>query len=227
MVEVQTTEQAAFGDRMTYYNSRTFSRQLLSGNTYTMLKRVIGIAITTFLMFRRLRGIHNTFLLKAKADPNVVLTDRMQMHTLEVAEEKIHLVNELPPALAAWVNFFYFSHQISEDEMTTLLKDQPMVQRAYEKYKQFNQDETLRALDESRERFLHDYATDIEVSMVKGEAIGVVKGEIRATLKQRFHEVPQEIRDAIQSMTDLVAMQSLLAHAENCMSLDEFAEALK
>ena len=227
MVEVQTTEQKAFGDRMTYYTSKTLSTQLLKGDAYSLLKRVVAIAIMTFVMFRQLRGIHNTFLLKAKADPSVILTDRMQMHTLEVAEEKIHLVLELPPALGAWVNFFYYSHQISEDEMTTLLKDQPIVMRAYEKFKQFNRDETLRALDESRERFLHDYVTDMEFSKAEGIAIGEARSEVRATLKQRFGEVPQEIKDAIQSMTDLVALESLLAHAETCGSLSEFVDALK
>jgi hypothetical protein len=111
--------------------------------------------------------------------------------------------------------------------MLTLLKGQPVVQQAYEKYKQFNQDETLRALDESRERFLHDWVTDMEISKAEGVAEGIAKGEIRATLKQRFGEVPQELKDAIQSMTDLVALESLLAHAENCKSLDEFGEVLK
>ena len=60
----------------------------------------------------------------------------------------------------------------------------------------------------------------------EGEAKGVVKGEIRATLKQRFGEVSQEVKDTIQSMTDLVALESLLAHAETCKSLDKFSEAL-
>ena len=60
-----------------------------------------------------------------------------------------------------------------------------------------------------------------------GEAKGVVKGEIRAILRLRFGEVPQEIREVIQSMTDLIALQSLAAHAESCKSLDEFSEALK
>ena len=61
----------------------------------------------------------------------------------------------------------------------------------------------------------------------EGRAEGEAKGEIRATLKQRFGEVPKEVRDAIQSMTDLVALESLLVHAESCQSLDEFGEALK
>jgi len=67
----------------------------------------------------------------------------------------------------------------------------------------------------------------IEMFKAEGVAEGIVKGEIRATLKQRFRGVPQEIKDTIQSMTDLVALESLLVHAENCGSLDEFAEALK
>jgi len=42
----------------------------------------------------------------------------------------------------------------------------------------------------------------------EGRAEGVVQGETRATLKQRFGGVPQEVREAIQSMTDLVALES-------------------
>ena len=45
--------------------------------------------------------------------------------------------------------------------MTTLLKDQPVVMEAYGKYKQFNQDERLRALDEAHQRFLNDQASDL------------------------------------------------------------------
>ena len=46
--------------------------------------------------------------------------------------------------------------------MKTLLQDQPIVTQAYGKYKQFNQDERLRAIDEAHQRYLHDLATDIE-----------------------------------------------------------------
>ena len=70
-------------------------------------------------------------------------------------------------------------------------------------------------------------STLVEMWKAEGKAEGVAKGQLQATLKQRFKEVPQEIKDAIWSMTDLVALQSLVAHAETCQSLDEFAEALE
>jgi len=63
--------------------------------------------------------------------------------------------------------------------MTTLLQDHPVVTQAYGKYKQFNQDERLRALDEAHQRFLHDQATDLEeaVSGAKSEIARNMKGE--------------------------------------------------
>jgi predicted transposase/invertase (TIGR01784 family) len=170
MVEFQTSERTVFAERMTYYGCRTFGSQMFQGTAYSTLRRVIAIAVTAFQMFRQLRSIHNTFVLTAKADSSVVFTDLFQMHVLEVAKEKIDRVSELPPALGAWTNFFYYSHLISEDEMTTLLQGHPIVQQAYGKYQQFNQDERLRAVDEAHQQFLHDYATDLEEAQLKKSA---------------------------------------------------------
>ena len=170
MVEFQTSERQAFADRMTYYGCRSFGAQMYQGDPYSELKSVIAIAVTTFEMFRQLESIHNSFRLTAKADSSVVFTNRLQMHILEAAKEKIDRVSQLPPALGAWINFYYYSHRISEAEMTALLQDQPVVQQAYGQYRQFNQDARLRALDETHQRFLHDQATDREEAHKKGKS---------------------------------------------------------
>jgi predicted transposase/invertase (TIGR01784 family) len=170
MVEFQTSERTMFAERMTYYGCRTFGSQMFQGTAYSTLKRVIAIAVTAFQMFRQLRSIHNTFVLTAKADSSVIFTDLFQMHVLEVAKEKIDRVSELPPALGAWTNFYYYSHLKSEAEMTALLQGHPIVQQTYGKYQQFNQDEGLRALDEAHQQFLHDYATDMEEAQLKKSA---------------------------------------------------------
>jgi predicted transposase/invertase (TIGR01784 family) len=161
-VEFQTSERKTFADRMTYNAGKSFGGQMAKGDTYSLLKAVIAIAVTTFEMFPELVGIHNSFRLTAKADSSVVFAEKLQMHVLEACKEKIDRVRELPSALGAWTNFFFYSHLKSEDEMTTLLQDHPTVGQAYGKYRQFNQDERLRAIDEAHERYLHDLATDIE-----------------------------------------------------------------
>jgi len=168
-VEFQTSEKTAFADRMTYYGGRAFGGQMLSGDPYTSLRPVIGIAVTTFEMFRLLESIHNTFLLMAKANPKVIFTHLLQMPVLEATKEKIDRVSLLPPPLGAWINFFYYSHLKSEDEMSTLLQGHPVVQQAYGKYQQFNQDERLRALDEAHQQYLHDQATELEAAQIRGK----------------------------------------------------------
>lgn len=172
VVEFQTSEKPSFPERMTYYGSRAFGGQMITGDPYTSLREVLAIAVTTFVMFPTLESIHNSFRLTAKADSRVVFTNLLQMHVLEAAEEKIDRVPKLPSALGAWINFFYYSHLKSEDEMSEILHGYPELEQAYGKYQQFNSDEKLRALDEAHQRFLHDLATDIEAAHDKGVGEG-------------------------------------------------------
>jgi len=183
VVEFQTSERKTFADRMTYYGCRAFGGQMYQGAAYSTLRAVIAIAVTTFEMFRQLPSVHNVFRLTAKANPEVVFTNLLQLHVLEAAEEKIDRVSQLPLALGAWINFFYYSHLKSEVEMTALLQGHPIVQQAYGKYQQFNQDERLRSLDEAHQRFLHDHATDVEEAHEKGVDKGIIK--VAINMKRR------------------------------------------
>jgi len=205
-VEFQTSERTTFAPRMTYYGSKSFGGQLVLGDTYGELKAVIAIAVTTFEMFRKLRSIHNSFRLTAKADSSVVFTDLLQMHVVEAAKEKIDRASELPPALCAWTNFFYYSHQKSEVEMSALLQGQPVVGQAYDMFQQFNRDERLRALDEAHQRFLLDQATDMEEARKKGKGEGRTEGraerdiEIARNMKQKGY--------AVNDITELTGLSS-------------------
>ena len=132
----------------------------------------------------------------------------LQFHVLEAAEEKIDRVSLLPSVLGTWINFFYYSHLKSEGEMTTLLQDQPIVQQAYGQYRQFNQNERLRALDEAHQRFLHDHATDVEEAHEKGRGEGITIGVDKGKFERNI-EIAQNMRsegfdvDIISRMTGL------------------------
>ena len=51
-----------------------------------------------------------------------------------------------------------------------------MVKQAYGKYKQFNQDERLRSIDEAHQRFLTDIASDRAEARAEGRAEGREEG---------------------------------------------------
>ena len=69
--------------------------------------------------------------------------------------------------------------------------------------------------------------TILEQLIDEGEVRGAAKGKMLAILEMRFNKVPQEIECTIRSMTDPIALESLVVHAKNCQSLEEFAETIR
>ena len=71
----------------------------------------------------------------------------------------------------------------------------------------------------------------IETIFEEREAIGEVRGEARGKvltiLETRFSRVSQNIEKTVRSMTDPIALESLVEHAKSCKSLAEFAEAIR
>jgi hypothetical protein len=63
--------------------------------------------------------------------------------------------------------------------------------------------------------------TMIEKAVVEDRAKMVM-----AALRRKFKQVPQKIEDAVLAMSDPVALESLLEHAIDSNTLDEFATAL-
>ena len=64
---------------------------------------------------------------------------------------------------------------------------------------------------------------------VAGYETGEMKGEAKATIKvlrSRFGSVPDDIILAMGNMNDPIAIDSLLAHAATCTSLEDFADSL-
>jgi len=69
--------------------------------------------------------------------------------------------------------------------------------------------------------------------IAEGEAIGVVKGEVKVareiileSLREKFGKVPKSIERAINQMNDPIALKSLAVRTANCKTLDEFVAEL-
>jgi len=67
-----------------------------------------------------------------------------------------------------------------------------------------------------------------------GVAIGVASSEAKwkadallTSLRAKFKKVPKGVEKAILAMNDTVALNSWIAYAVTCPSMDEFAEAIK
>ena len=63
----------------------------------------------------------------------------------------------------------------------------------------------------------------------KAEAKAVIKDRVEmvmAALRRKFKAVPEEIEEAVLAMSDPIALKSLLEHAIDSGTLEDFATAL-
>jgi len=228
-IEIQTAPHKAFVERIVFGWAETFSGQLHAGHQYHELKPVFCIVITEFKLFDD-DSVHLIFELRERNRPEMVLSNHLQMHFLQLygllhgCHEVLQTVS---PQLRRWLNFMAYGGLKEEQEMSQLVENDPLVMQAVAELQRFSSDPDMRELERRRKLWKLEYYSGLTAAKAEGKAEGVVMGEIRATLKHRFGVVPQEIKEAVQSMTDLVALESLLAHAETCQSLNEFAEVLK
>ena len=79
------------------------------------------------------------------------------------------------------------------------------------------------------EKYDEGFAVGIAEGIAEGEAKGEARGKagiVVRLLRDKFQKVPKRIENAIRSMTDSTALESLASHVLHCQSLKEFEKAL-
>jgi predicted transposase/invertase (TIGR01784 family) len=242
VIEFQTGWHSAFGKRLLFIWAKTFCSHLVEGEHYDKLIPVLVIVMTNFLLFGELEKLHNVFWVTSQDAPEFIFSDDFQMHTLEMIAKKIDQIAKIDEPLKGWLTFFWFADKKNEEEMKILLQESdPNVQLAYNKYLQFSRDEELRQIEDARQQYLHDYATEIEYARregiekgrEEGEAIGIKKGiekgieTLLRILTKRFGEVPSTVIEKLYTIKDLGCLAQLTDLSLDCPTLDEFEKALK
>jgi len=240
-IEVQVAHHAAFTNRVLHYWSDTYSSQLKTGSNYTALCPVISIILTEFPIFPQLKNLHHVFQVTAKENPDVLLTDHLQIHFVRLSDllkghwEKLESIRR---ELQHWVNFFVFAAVKTEDEMSGLVDNDPIIRAAYEELQRFYADDELREKVRERRQFLIDYHLGMNAAkqegLTEGEAKGKAEGEAKGkaesiirTLTKRFQTVSPIINETVLGLTDLEELERLADFAFDCQTLDEFEKAIK
>lgn len=233
-IEFQVADQLAMVKRYLYYWAKTYSAQLQEGDLYGRLNPVISILVTCFELLKSLVQLHNPFYITAQNDPEIVLTDDFQMHILELVRTKMSRLDTAKPPLQQWLTFLFYADKKSEAEMKVLLQNSdPMVDRAYDEYLRFTQNEELRQIEDARQQYLHDFNSAIDAAEQKGEARGIEKGiekgrieSLLRILTKRFGQVPQAVIEKLHNMNDLGCLAKLTDMSLDCDSIAEFEAAL-
>jgi len=113
-------------------------------------------------------------MLREFSDPELFLSDHLVMHYLELPELKDYNKGK---QLEKWLYYLKNEGKTEGDEaMKILLKENPEINKAHDKYVAFTRDEELLDAYEAHMKWQRDYNSGIESARREGEAKGREEG---------------------------------------------------
>ena len=171
IIEIQTYSTKNFFERTLYYWSKNYSNVLKKGEEYPELKPVISINLIDNILFDITDNrMHTCYLLKEK-NSNKILTDHIQMHYVEIPkfDENADIKKELK-------NWILFLKSNKEEDMSQLLKEDTIFEKAINKYNYFTDNEDLLNEYDRREAYLVYQASLMRGSREEGREEGRLEG---------------------------------------------------
>ena len=171
IIEIQTYSTKNFFERTLYYWSKNYSNVLKKGEEYPELKPVISINLIDDILFDITDNrMHTCYLLKEK-NSNKILTDHIQMHYVEIPkfDENADIKKELK-------NWILFLKSNKEEDMSQLLKEDTIFEKAINKYNYFTDNEDLLNEYDRREAYLVYQASLMRGSREEGREEGRLEG---------------------------------------------------
>jgi len=192
-VELQLWSIPEMKERSIYYQSKMITEQILSGQDYTIIKKVVSIIITDYLLILDNDRYHHQF--RYRTENNVEFTDLVEINTLELPK--------LPPVadnteLWYWMKFI----NSNDGEVIEMLAERnPQMRKAVGVLKELSADERARMLFEEREKARRDIAS----------MMGGVRREERFIIAQKLlkrnRPIDEIIEDTGLTNEEILALQ--------------------
>lgn len=180
-IEIQLNNNHDLLKRSLYYWSKLYASQLKKGMPYSSLHKTITINLLNFVMFKDYEAFHTTGKLW-NMQQQQLLSDDIEIHVVEIPkllqqwrEEK---VNPWEDSFVRWLLLL----PANEDEHLThtleaiAMNQDPILQKAIDKWEHMSQDASFRQAYEAREKILMDEAAGIAHALNKGREEGMKKG---------------------------------------------------
>ena len=173
-IEVQVDPMPFIESRILFYVSKLVTEQINESDQYDKIKRVISIIITDHPLIKNSEKYHHHFGLY-DIQSKVLLTDALEIHTLEVPKARKLFVNTdhntQNDRLLDWMKFFDVK---TEEELNMLAEKSPIMKKATLRLMELSADEKARQLYEARLKERRDsYAR--EKGAVKSRELEIAK----------------------------------------------------
>lgn len=209
-VEMQIIEKDKLIERILYYWSRIYGRNLKSSQDYIELKKTIGVLIVNFEI-KKLKelGYHSKWKIIEEEKRKLILTEDLEIHIIEIPKIYNIKEKEQEEELVKWINFIENPESKKVEEY---MKENKELKEAKEKLEVMSEDEKMQILAELRLKAIRDekaverfgYNQGMENGIEKGIKQGKKAGKIEG-IKEMAKKMKEEGIDieTIQKITNL------------------------
>jgi len=181
-IEMQLIDQSNIIERILYYWSRLYTRQIKTGEDYSLLEKTIVILITDFEV-KNLKEMdyHSVWKIMDNKTGGKILTDKLEIDIIELP--KIKGREKEKDKLLDWL---YFLENPKSERVTEKMGENKEIKEATEKLDSLSEDERMQRIADLRLKAIMDE----KAIYAKGLEDGEKKRE--EELKERIEELRQK-----------------------------------
>lgn len=179
-IEIQLANNKDTAERFLFYWSRIYSSQLVKGDDYCKLNKVIGLIIIDyeFEKTKEIESLSTKWKIKeVSTGKQIELTDVLELYIIEIPKARRMLEKEPKNELAQWVLFL---NDPNESEVSKIMEDNKEIKEAMNELEKISEDEELRRVAELREKAIRDEKNGLrharEDGLKEGIDIGTKRG---------------------------------------------------
>ena len=170
-IEVQVQNRQNMGQRSLYYWAKLYQSTLGRGENYENLRRTVAINLLGY-EYLPLTDFHHMYGLYDETGKHR-LTEDIEIHFLELPKVTRQDIRSMR-TLDKWMAFI--GNKLSDEEMEAIAMSEAAINTAWDRIEAFMRDAGQRRKYEQREKFEHDYVSDMEGSWKRGRAEGRAEG---------------------------------------------------
>ena len=177
---MQSQMETGFEKRILFYWAQTYSKALKKGDEYGVLPKIYSISFLDFNLIKN-QKIHSVFQLREKDNPEILLTNDLEFHIIELKKLKEHLAN-LNSEFESWLFTLKNGHELNEEEMNTLVKKNQKLKKVFKEYESFSSDPKNKSLLEARRKSQLYINTQVVAAKKEGIEKGKLEGKLETAL---------------------------------------------
>ena len=174
-IEMQTMKMQSFKERILYYLSSLYIKQLNRGTDYSKLYPAYSLVFTNFTVFPELKEYYSRFFLQVDKEGGPVFSRHLGIILVELSKFKAGL-SELVESKDKWCYIIKNSRSIGSSDLRVLSKKGGGMKEAAERLRVLSEEESLQMIEEAREKNWRDERARRAYALEEGREEGLQEG---------------------------------------------------